>query len=493
MYATSAAYKTAIEAAARVTRITGTITLADSTVLNITDADIKANSLHISEYATESEGIDIGSVNAAEMGLQVYDTTHDFTKAVIALEFGIDIGAGVYEDVPLGVFYVPAGGWRRSSGVVDIKAADGMLLLEADVGSPWGAGYAKHYLMNACDASGVTLATPAAVIDAMPNGDVVLIYRYGKETKTCRDLVMWVAQLLGAFACFNRDGQLEIRPYSGTSVRTIGADIRYNTDMSGVYNGPEKIIAGNVSATASGAPANPITMTIAVNPLLAASDPPDRLQEIVDYTDDIQYQMFGTEFIGDPSLELGDYITLTGGVAGAGKTGPILYNYWAYRGKQTIASVNGEGLEYVSQNQADKLLGTKIDAGDVAPFPMANSRQDNTTNNAVSNQSVKTGWGWIQGNGSGRSLSESVTFDEAFDDVPVVLAQATSARNDTDPASLDELNSTSPQTFAKAQSITSSGFTVTVSRASPDGNDPGVLATAARYGYVWIAIGTKAR
>ena len=47
MYPVSAAYKTAIEQNVRDVRITGTITLKDNSVINITDEDIVQGSLYI--------------------------------------------------------------------------------------------------------------------------------------------------------------------------------------------------------------------------------------------------------------------------------------------------------------------------------------------------------------------------------------------------------------------------------------------------------------
>ena len=69
MYPTSEAYKTAIAKNVRDVKITGTITLKDSTVINITDEDIVLGSLYFSEQCVSGEDIEVGNVYASELGL----------------------------------------------------------------------------------------------------------------------------------------------------------------------------------------------------------------------------------------------------------------------------------------------------------------------------------------------------------------------------------------------------------------------------------------
>lgn len=132
--------------------------------------------------------------------------------------------------------------------------------------------------------------------------------------------------------------------------------------------------------------------------------------------------------------------------------------------------------------------------GSLAPaLPKVINRQDNTTNNTVSNQLIQYGWGWVQGDGVNRILTETVTLPVAYDTAPVIIAQGNYALNGSDPATIGDLSVIGGNFMAKAGAITTSNFTLTIVRVSSDGNDPTVLSTVSRFGYVWIAIGTKAR
>lgn len=68
MYSVSDAYKAAIASENRTTRITGSIVLSDATVLSLSDDDIAAGSLYISEQLMGSN-IEIGAVTASELGV----------------------------------------------------------------------------------------------------------------------------------------------------------------------------------------------------------------------------------------------------------------------------------------------------------------------------------------------------------------------------------------------------------------------------------------
>jgi hypothetical protein len=235
MYAVTNDYKTAIVAATRTDRITGTITLADTSTVNITDADIVKGSLYINDNCVPASDFDIGAVESSELSVSLF-IDDDLSGAKIELDYGIVVGydeeleADIYEDVPLGVFYVAE--CPRESNYVKVRAVDGMLLLEEPVGTPPSSGTPYDFLDHACTAAGVTLENSEGDIQALPNGMETLTYPEESEIETCRDLVMWITVFLAGFAWFNRDGNLEIKAFTGASVATITKDHRDNTDIA---------------------------------------------------------------------------------------------------------------------------------------------------------------------------------------------------------------------------------------------------------------------
>ena len=94
MYPVSAAYKTAIGQNVRDVRITGTITLKDNSVINITDEDIVQGSLYITEQCVAGEDIEVGNVYASEMGLSLsmpLENPYSLDGARIIINFGINV------------------------------------------------------------------------------------------------------------------------------------------------------------------------------------------------------------------------------------------------------------------------------------------------------------------------------------------------------------------------------------------------------------------
>jgi len=110
VYPVSEAYKAAIARDERAVCISGTITLKDASVINISDADIVQGSLYFTEQCVTGEDIEIGNVYASEMGLSLNsppENPYSLDGARIILNFGIDTssdGSGVLRVRAPGLF-----------------------------------------------------------------------------------------------------------------------------------------------------------------------------------------------------------------------------------------------------------------------------------------------------------------------------------------------------------------------------------------------------
>lgn len=158
---------------------------------------------------------------------------------------------------------------------------------------------------------------------------------------------------------------------------------------------------------------------------------------------------------------------------------------------KTLTSPTITNFSNATHNHQTASGGGLLDPKAMADAVKLVNRQDNTTNNVVTNQLLQVGWGWVDGDGLTRLGTEAVTFPVAYESPPVVIVQAVGALTGS-PDSIDDFT-VSSGIFSAAVSITSTGFTARVSRVSSDGADPGVLASGSQYSYAWIAIGTKAR
>jgi len=316
MYPVSEAYKNAISQNERNVRIAGTITLKDNSVIQIDDEDILQGSLYFSEQCVSGEDIEIGNVYASEMGLTLTsppENPYALDGARIALSFGIETSEDVWEYVPLGYFYVTE--IERKHTAVNLKALDGMILFDVDLSGVLTSGTPYSMVQSCCTKAGVTLATSSAEFESFANGQKVFAVPVGDKIKTCRDLIMWVCQLLGAFARMNRLGQLEIIPITGRApVKTISKDERFVSDVSDFYVKISKV-SMKVGETEYSQGTAGMTMVLEENPLLAEKTEAEIntvLDEILGQVTQAEYTPCNVDFAGDPALQAGDYINLTG-------------------------------------------------------------------------------------------------------------------------------------------------------------------------------------
>jgi len=316
MYPVSEAYKNAIAQNERNVRIAGTITLKDNSVIQIDDKDILQGSLYFTEQCVSGEDMEIGNVYASEMGLTLTsppENPYSLDGARIILNFGIETSEGVWEYVPLGYFYVTE--IERKATVVNLKALDGMILFDVPMDGVLTAGTPYALIDSCCTKAGITLATGMEEFQGFANGTSSFALPADSKIETCRDLIMWVCQLTGTFARMNRMGQLEIIPITmGPSVRTISKQERFTSDVSDFEVKVTKV-AMKVGEEEYSSGTEGMTMKLEENPLLAGKSEAEinaALTEILDQVTLAEYTPYNLTCAGDPALQAGDWVTLTG-------------------------------------------------------------------------------------------------------------------------------------------------------------------------------------
>jgi hypothetical protein len=388
VYPTSAAYKLAIAQNVRDVKITGTITLKDGiTVINISDADIVQGSLYFTEQCVSGEDIEIGNVYASEMGLTLTsppENPYSLDGARIILNFGIETSEGVWEYVPLGYFYVTE--IERKHTAVNLKALDGLILFDVDLSGVLSTGTPYALIESCCNKVGITLATSMEEFQDFSNGLTAFTIPEDSNIETCRDLLMWVCQLTGTFARMNRLGQLEIIPITGRApVKTISKDERFVSDVSDFYVQISKV-SMKVGETEYSQGTDGMTMSLEENPFLVGLDATEinaALSNILNQVTLAEYTPSNVDFPGDPSLQAGDYVTLTdaGILDSEVETGTyflspafpasievrrniatsmITHHTWRYRGKHNLKSAGKSDLIQVTQSQQSKAVSTIV-------------------------------------------------------------------------------------------------------------------------------------
>jgi len=200
--------------------ITGTITLADNTVISVTDALLVNNELSLTMSTCSEATFDVGTFNASVLKISIIDDAsldHKFDDAEISLTYVDD----EENETELGVYWVDTTKTKRIRKKVTLTAIDAATKFDVELAD---AARSTQYtpltaLTAACTEAGVTLYNNS--LSDFPNNSVTFTPS-SASVQTYRDLVMWVAQLLGANAIINRDGELEIRraryTQTGTSI-----------------------------------------------------------------------------------------------------------------------------------------------------------------------------------------------------------------------------------------------------------------------------------
>lgn len=110
-------------------------------------------------------------------------------------------------------------------------------------------------------------------------------------------------------------------------------------------------------------------------------------------------------------------------------------------------------------------------------------RQDDTTNTYSNNQIILTGWGYKQGDGTGATPADTVTFGITFASVPIILISKGAYKNSADATGPDDQTGNDIG-YAMHSSDTTTGFNAYMRRES------GNWGTGNYPMYTWVAIGT---
>ena len=320
MYPVSNDYKQAIAARTVTSNWYGTITLSDSTVINFGRTNLDQSKSTLTKQYAAGDTLELGNAysNQLTLGLRGDFTRYVFYGAEITLYFRLMLTGSTYEDVPCGTYVVADAEFSYNS--IKLTAYDYMQLFSGKLTAALTDGEPYDGLSEICTACGVVLGSTRSEIEAMVNGTETLSLSVIETTETYRSAIGYIAAILCGNAVIGRDGKLYIKNYSTTTVRSLTASDRYNAsyiDYIGQYttlaltngDGDEE------TYTASGTFTNKeLTMSIGTNPLLNASADKDTMaQDIIDELSTIAYAPCTISMVQDPSLDIGDSVTVSGG------------------------------------------------------------------------------------------------------------------------------------------------------------------------------------
>lgn len=333
MYSVSQAYLTQMMSHATRRRLTGIIGEQA-----FTGADVVAGSFEVTGRATTESETKIGGVYLGELALTFVPSflTKVARYAYRDMEISVAIGLlvnSVWVDIPVGVYTVQAP--KISKRGIEITAYDHMKRLDKKFNIDQTSSTAWGFLSYMAETCGVNLGNTQEEIEALPNGTELFGIHPDNDIETFRDLLYWLAQSLGCFACADRAGNIVLRPFgtpTGVEFDEMHRDIDvvfsgYVTKWTGVsfVDIDTKITRYYGLEVDDG-----LTMNMGANPLLQLGTPEAvtrRRTAVLNAVAQIQFTPFYANSARDPIFDLGDAIPFTGGISGESTGCVMAYTY----------------------------------------------------------------------------------------------------------------------------------------------------------------------
>ena len=345
--------------------------------------DIVKGSGYITNQCCGDNEIEIGSVYAAELGISLFSDVDRYTLegGKITVSFFLDVGDGEYEEVPMGIFEITEA--NRTIKTLTIKAYDYMLRFDKDFKNIVSSGTAYELLALACEKCEVELAHTEEEINRWKNGSTLLGIYSENDIETWRDVIYYVAQVLGCFATINRMGKLELRKYGNVSVFDIPDTQRYSSSFSDFVTRYTAISSTNIKTQTAEyyalKPDDALTMNLGINPLLQFGLEETRKNILLNILDDIskiKYVPFDSSTIGNPAFDLGDVITFSGGHADAKQITAITKYEYKINGKHTLKCVGKNPRLSQAKSKNDKNIAglmNSVEAGKIVVHTFMNA------------------------------------------------------------------------------------------------------------------------
>lgn len=376
MYQVSNAYKQKIDSGAMQFDVYGTIGATSITASNIM-------SLSITNQCSSESEVRIGQVYVGQLNMTIAGMNFtirsligqpvilyagvltfvprmvlsDGNGRVLANEHDAVIAVtkrNIHDYVPLGIYYIDSA--MRTQTGIEIVAYDAMAKFDVNVPSMLN-GTPYQILSACCSACGVTLGMTPAQIQALPNGNYSATCYGTNDITVYRDVISWIAQMMGCYATIDRAEHLVLRTYKMIADEVIDSTHRY---MGGSFSDYVTFytamvltdIESNTDTRYARSTDNGLTYTLGSNPYLQtfanASVKSTVLNTLLNAITSFQYVPFTAELPPDPKYDLGDVISFTGGIADATVRYCITKFDWSYNNKNALSGT-GRNAAYKDQ------------------------------------------------------------------------------------------------------------------------------------------------
>lgn len=383
MYPVSSAFLEAIKNKTRRYYWSGQITTKSGSTYQFDENDILKGSGSISMQCSGSNEIELGTVYSSEFNITLLSEIDRYTleDATVEIFFNLLLPDETTETVPMGIFEISEA--NRTLKHLEIKAYDYMLRFDKDFNGFETIGKPYDFLSLCSVACDVVLAQTQEEIEALPNGDQELSIYSENDIESYRDVLYYVAQVLGCFCVINREGKLELRKYTDDPVLTVEVQHRFSSSFSDFITRYTAVSSTNMKTETAEYyhldPDDGLTMNLGVNPLLQFGLDETRQElctNILNAIAVINYVPFDSDTIGNPALDLGDVLRFSGGHADVTKMAAITAVTYKIGGRQTIKCVGKNPRLAKAKSKNDKNISgllNQIEAGKIGIHTFTNA------------------------------------------------------------------------------------------------------------------------
>lgn len=359
MYSVSDAYKAKMLDQVQTHRIVGLLDDAYS----FTEADVIGVSY---KNQCSQKNVALGSVNIGVLKLtflvDLLDRGDYYGKKILiydGLKIDEESGEDVFEDVPIGVFYI-AEAIRTAAGIV-ITAYDVLSKADKNLTIDQTSGTLYYFCKYIESETGASFGMTQEECEALPNGLEVLSPYEDNDMTTFRDLMSAIAQMVGGFAYADRNGTWKLKSFDNISViripkarRMSGTEI---SDFDSYYDYVSYVDAQTKIVKVIGE-GDGLVMKLGNQPFLQYGTPEAitrRVENIVAVVKQMVYTPFKASMLpAFIALDLGDVIELEDDYAGDTSSGAVMLATWTYNKSFKIQCFGDNPNLRDAQSRTDK-------------------------------------------------------------------------------------------------------------------------------------------
>ena len=358
-------------------------------VYTITDDDLVASSVKITKKSVSGASFDIGECYVDSATFTINKNINNYkslTGAKVTIRIKVNnTDLNISETVLLGTFRILQDGIKRTNTLLQVTADSYISKFDKSRKRATFTGDLYDLVMDSCNKCKVTFGMTENEFRALSQ-NVAKTYEIKKDSslKTHRDIIMYVAQLIGGFATTTTSGALIFKNYtSNNDVCNVNDNVIVNYSIGDeVYNlsGLGMSVKENdVYLYREGEDDDsPYFLNLDTNPIMENCTDAE-ITSIVDNIwsklIDLNLNNFSFEFNGNPLIEVGDIIS----IPERSLETYVASCEWTYHGKEKISCVSVDKNKRI-ETQREKQNENKTN----------NDSKDNRVDDLIKNTTTKT-------------------------------------------------------------------------------------------------------